>query len=62
MADELKRCLRLIMDTNGDDVLPTVYLITNKLAPAHEAVEMGIGEGILHKVCCPSAVHVSGLI
>ena len=27
-ADELKRCLRLIMDTNGDGVLPTVYLIT----------------------------------
>ena len=39
-ADELKRCLRLVMDTNGDDLLPTVYLITNRLAPAHEAAEI----------------------
>ena len=38
------------MDVNGADLLPTVYLITNRIAPAHEAAELGIGEAQVVKV------------
>ena len=50
VADELKRMLRLIIDTNPSDLLPAVYLISNRIAPAHAAVELGIGEGMVKKV------------
>ena len=50
VADELKRTLRLIIDTNPCDLLPAVYLISNRIAPAHAAVELGIGEGMVKKV------------
>jgi DNA ligase-1 len=32
------------------DLLPAVYLASNKLAPAHEGVELGIGDALLVKV------------
>ena len=50
-AAELKRTLKDIITKNPGDLLPAVYLITNRIAPAHAAVELGIGEGIVKKVC-----------
>ena len=49
-AAELKRMLRLIIDTSPSDLLPAVYLISNRIAPAHAAVELGIGEALVKKV------------
>ena len=49
-AAELKRTLKDIITKNPGDLLPAVYLITNRIAPAHAAVELGIGEGIVKKV------------
>eukprot|EP00960_Hanusia_phi_P025383 745508-Hanusia_phi.AAC.5 len=42
-------CLRSVIETTPDDLLPCVYLCVNKLAPAHEGVELGIGDMILKK-------------
>lgn len=41
--------LRTVMDTTPDDLLALVYLLANKIAPAHEGVELGIGESIIIK-------------
>lgn len=55
-------CFRTIIATTPEDLLPTVYLCTNQVAPSHEGTELGIGDATLVKVClspecscsCPS--------
>ncbi|CAI0452798.1 unnamed protein product [Linum tenue] len=49
ITDIVCNMLRTVMDTTPDDLLPVVYLLANKIAPAHEGVELGIGEAILIK-------------
>ena len=41
--------LRTVIATNPDDLLGIVYLLANKIAPAHEGVELGIGDASLIK-------------
>lgn len=48
----LTGAFRAIMRTTPGDVLPTVYLCTNKVSPAHEGVELGIGDATLIKAIC----------
>lgn len=37
------------MDTTPDDLVATVYLLANKIAPAHEGLELGIGDASIIK-------------
>lgn len=46
----LTNALRTIIATTPEDLLPTVYLFANRVAPAHQGVELGIGDAILIKV------------
>ncbi len=46
----LTNCFRAIMATTPEELLPTVYLCTNRVAPAHAGVELGVGESILIRV------------
>jgi len=52
----LIRAFRTIVATTPEDLLPIVYLCTNRVAPAHEGLELGIGDATLIKVgrlpCC----------
>ena len=48
----LTNALRTIIATTPEDLLPTVYLLANRIAPAHAGVELGIGDAILIKVNC----------
>lgn len=41
--------LRTVIAKNPDDLLGIVYLLANKIAPAHEGVELGIGDASLIK-------------
>ncbi|EEF38656.1 DNA ligase I, putative [Ricinus communis] len=41
--------LRSVMSTTPDDLLALVYLLANRVAPAHEGVELGIGEAMIIK-------------
>ncbi|WCJ41591.1 DNA ligase 1 [Euphorbia peplus] len=41
--------LRTVMDTTPEDLLALVYLLAKKVAPAHEGVELGIGEAMIIK-------------
>jgi DNA ligase-1 len=43
------KALRAVIEVTPQDLLPCVFLIVNKLAPAHEGIELGIGESILTK-------------
>lgn len=43
-------CFRAILGRTPAALLPTVYLCTNRVAPAHEGVELGVGDSILVKV------------
>lgn len=40
---------RKVIDTTPADLVPVIYLCVNKLAPAHEGIEIGVGEMILMK-------------
>lgn len=46
----LVQFFRAILGRTPEDLLPTVYLCTNQIAPAHEGTELGIGDAILIKV------------
>lgn len=48
----LTSAFRAIMRTTPADLLPTVYLCTNRVSPAHEGVELGIGDATLIKALC----------
>eukprot|EP00186_Timspurckia_oligopyrenoides_P001533 CAMPEP_0182445126 /NCGR_PEP_ID=MMETSP1172-20130603/3362_1 /TAXON_ID=708627 /ORGANISM="Timspurckia oligopyrenoides, Strain CCMP3278" /LENGTH=758 /DNA_ID=CAMNT_0024640839 /DNA_START=236 /DNA_END=2512 /DNA_ORIENTATION=+ len=50
----LTKALRTIILTTPEDLLPAIYLCTNKLAPAHEGLELGIGESVLIKALSES--------
>lgn len=49
-TDILCNVLRTVMDTTADDVLPIVYLLANRIALAHEGLELGIGEASIINV------------
>lgn len=58
IAEESKRlaitgilcgAFRAVIATAPDDLLPMVYLCTNRVAPAHEGLELGIGDATLIK-------------
>uniref|UniRef100_A0A2P2K9R1 DNA ligase ATP-dependent N-terminal domain-containing protein n=1 Tax=Rhizophora mucronata TaxID=61149 RepID=A0A2P2K9R1_RHIMU len=49
ITDIVCNMLRTVMDTTPDDLLAVVYLLANKVAPAHEGVELGIGEASIIK-------------
>lgn len=46
----LLNAFRTVIATTPEDLLPMVYLCTNRVAPAHEGLEMGIGDATLIKV------------
>ncbi len=45
----LSNYFRSVMVLSPDDLLPSVYMCLNKLAPAYEGIELGIGETLLMK-------------
>lgn len=45
----LSELFRNIITSTPEDLVPAIYLCVNKLAPAHEGIELGIGESILVK-------------
>ncbi|XP_020870859.1 LOW QUALITY PROTEIN: DNA ligase 1 [Arabidopsis lyrata subsp. lyrata] len=45
ITDILCNMLRTAIATTQDDLLSTVYLAANEIAPAHEGVKLGIGKG-----------------
>ncbi|KAL0794778.1 hypothetical protein Bca101_066155 [Brassica carinata] len=49
ITDILCNMLRTVIATTSDDLVATVYLAANEIAPAHEGVELGIGEGSIIK-------------
>ena len=46
----LTNALRTIIATTPEDLLPAIYLCSNRVAPAHAAVELGLGDATLIKV------------
>ncbi|CAA0840174.1 DNA ligase 1 [Striga hermonthica] len=41
--------LRTVIETTPDDLLAVVYLLANRIAPAHEGLELGIGDASIIK-------------
>ena len=50
ITHHLISAFRAVIATSPADLLPMVYLCTNRVAPAHDGVELGIGDAILIKV------------
>lgn len=42
---------RAVIASTPGDLLPMIYLCTNRVAPAHVGLELGIGDATLIKVC-----------
>ncbi|XP_020584212.1 DNA ligase 1 isoform X2 [Phalaenopsis equestris] len=49
ITDIICNVFRTVMATTPDDLLPTVYLSANRIAPPHEGIELGIGDASLVK-------------
>ncbi|XP_013414920.1 DNA ligase 1 [Lingula anatina] len=49
IVEILANFFRSVIVLSPDDLLPCLYLCLNKLAPAYEGVELGIGETVLMK-------------
>ena len=41
--------LRTVMETTPEDLVAVVYLLANRIAPAHEGLELGIGDASIIK-------------
>lgn len=49
MTEILSNVFRTVISTAPSDLLSVVYLSANRVAPAHEGVELGIGDGAITK-------------
>jgi len=49
ITDIVCNMLRTVMLATPEDLVPIVYLSANRIAPAHEGLELGIGESIISK-------------
>lgn len=49
ITDIVCNMLRTVMETTPEDLVPVVYLAANKIAPAHEGLELGIGDASIIK-------------
>ncbi|KAL4295418.1 hypothetical protein GQ457_12G029970 [Hibiscus cannabinus] len=49
ITDIVCNMLRTVIDTTPDDLVATIYLAANKVAPAHEGLELGIGDASIIK-------------
>ncbi|OMP02426.1 DNA ligase, ATP-dependent [Corchorus olitorius] len=49
ITDIVCNLLRTVIDTTPDDLVPAVYLAANKIAPANEGLELGIGDSLITK-------------
>lgn len=49
ITDIICNVFRTVMATTPNDLLPTVYLSANRIAPPHEGIELGIGDASLVK-------------
>eukprot|EP01023_Acetabularia_acetabulum_P054656 TRINITY_DN6193_c0_g2_i1.p1 TRINITY_DN6193_c0_g2~~TRINITY_DN6193_c0_g2_i1.p1 ORF type:complete len:635 (+),score=149.87 TRINITY_DN6193_c0_g2_i1:124-1905(+) len=46
--------LKSVINDHPEDLLPTIYLCVNRVAPEHEGIELGIGDATLIKVLADS--------
>ena len=63
MIETLCNFFRSVIALTPNELLPCVYLCLNKLAPAYEGVELGIGETLLMKAiaqCTGNLILCSG--
>ncbi|KAL3133936.1 hypothetical protein ABBQ32_008384 [Trebouxia sp. C0010 RCD-2024] len=58
----LVNCFRTIIATTPEDLLATVYLCTNQVAPSHEGIELGIGDATLIKALAAATGRQESLI
>lgn len=49
-TQQLVNVFRGVIARTPEDLLPATYLCSNQVAPAHEGIELGIGDAILIKV------------
>ncbi|KAG1669562.1 hypothetical protein FOA52_006335 [Chlamydomonas sp. UWO 241] len=47
-------CFRAILATTPEDLLPAIYLCSNKVAPSHHGIELGVGESTIVKAIAAS--------
>lgn len=54
--------LRTVRETTPDDLLAVVYLLANRIAPAHDGLELGIGDASIIKAlaeaCGTKEAHI----
>ncbi|XP_050367717.1 DNA ligase 1-like [Argentina anserina] len=61
ITDIVCNMLRTVIHTTPEDLLPAVYLSASKIAPAHEGLELGIGDASIIKAlaeACGSSENI----
>lgn len=48
----LSNLFRLLLHARPEDLVPTIYILNNKVAPDYEESELGVGDGIIIRTMC----------
>lgn len=62
----LTNVFRLLLYSRPEDLVPTIYILNNKVAPDYEEAELGVGDGLVMKTMCEafgkSEAHIKHMI
>jgi len=50
----LTNVFRILLYSRPEDLVPVIYILSNKVAPDYEESELGVGDGLVMKVMCES--------
>jgi len=48
----LTNVFRILLWSRPEDLVPTIYILVNKVAPDYEEAELGVGDGLVVKTIC----------
>eukprot|EP00913_Durusdinium_trenchii_P029303 g27470.t1 len=52
MTVVLSNLFRLLIHVKPEDLIASIYILINKVAPDYEAAELGVGDSIIIKALC----------
>merc|ERR1712194_928890 len=62
----LTNVFRILLYSRPQDLVPTIYILCNKVAPDYEESELGVGDGLVVKTICEACgkteAHIKSML